>query len=346
MAACRTCKHARVRGLVVLLPRALLHREVCNVCVVGQAGVCRPSPLVGSITQAHTHTPRKRDRRTLLLLISSPMMAALFPQNSAAAQQSNSPRAARWQTTTPHTCLSRHACLDTDVPCVVSCFHCLTLSTHLCQTHPTCRILNNTTSSLAGLVASNLHCVVSSTMAFTASGAPCAFRPASTHTQAGGSRASSRASSGCVSAHLTPSSRRRHSHNWIPRERRLRQLESTGLPGTAPCMGAVSTQQGAGHACVPSAPSKVQDMHACQQQGRTHTHTHTHAHAHAPAHHSAQPQDAAAEQAPQRGQCNACWDGPADFWLPHKLQEGRQELQRLHNRPVCGRQHPGSRVVA
>jgi hypothetical protein len=40
--------------------------------------------------------------------------------------------------------------------------------------------------------------------------------------------------------------------------------------------------------------------------------------------------DAAAQQAPQGGQCNPC-DGPADLWLPHKLQEGRQKLQRLDN---------------
>lgn len=57
--------------------------------LVSQACVCRPPPLVNSITQAHIHTPRKRPRWILLLLISSPLMAALLPDKSAIS--SNSP---------------------------------------------------------------------------------------------------------------------------------------------------------------------------------------------------------------------------------------------------------------
>lgn len=38
-----------------MLPlRALLHKQVCNVCVVSPAGVCRLPPLVDSITQAQS----------------------------------------------------------------------------------------------------------------------------------------------------------------------------------------------------------------------------------------------------------------------------------------------------
>jgi hypothetical protein len=50
-------------------------------------------------------------------------------------------------------------------------------------------MLKSTTSSLAGLVASNLHCVVLSTMALTASAAPSDCTPASTQQQKRGRHA-------------------------------------------------------------------------------------------------------------------------------------------------------------
>lgn len=83
-------------------------------------------------------------------------------------------------------CLSRtqhrknlrcHSVSTTHAP-VYCCWIHITFAVAILPLLLTCSMLNSTTSSLAGLVASNLHCVVSSTIAFTASGAPCKFRPA------------------------------------------------------------------------------------------------------------------------------------------------------------------------